>query len=1644
MRFFQPTLIAATFFATGSFGAPAETLFSKVIAPDTVEIANPTVLTYTIDNAAITETRTGLAFSETLPANVAVSANPDLQTTCESGTFAATGGGSSISYSAGELAAGASCTLSVNVTPSTAGTFTLTSGDLTYTSGTVGTSTDELIVSAAAFSLSKTTDFSSLDIGATARSEVVFTGSGTNNFYTLTETLPDGLSIADPIRFAHTCTLSMSPTIAPDRKSFSVSHISFSGQTCGYSFDISADQAGTYLNAVTVSGNASARAAASIDVTGHDGAAPSIISAVANNPVAASGLAEFTYTILNPDRSDAASGLTFTADYNSLIAGATVESVSSAAPCGVGSTGTGSGTFTLAGGNIGAGERCSFSVNVRLPSSATPGNHSADTSTLTGTLGGAGFSSAGSTSNLAVTALAAVQLTASQSPSSAAPGETVAIRYDLTNPNASDALSNISFRDFSYIMATELPAFVVDTNTCGGSHAIQTPSSAYPTGHLLHSGAFLSAGASCVVILETTLADDFTFGTYTSPITEVQATGGGTALFGADASYDTTVTSVGNLALSKSFDVANAVPGELVGVNYTLRNRDEENSVSLVSFTDNLETFATGTTLNAIDTNSCGMTITDPSGTPSLVSFSAASLAPSEVCEIELTIQLGGTTGTFTGTTSEIAVNGTNIDGSEASAALSVSTTLPLTGFISFPEAADATFVVGADILVRFTVENPNASDATLSLTSAASSAFSGATFATTPVTNGCGGAATPSTSVNYSGGTVPAENVCYVEYMMQVPGGTSPGSSTLSASVVSDAGGATLNGGVTIRDDFLTASALFSPDSITTDEAFAFAVTLSNAYSDVASNVSFFLDATELATLSFIPSSVGCSPSYFAGAGSTLTVSNITIAAEGTCVVTLTSNGTPNASIGTFTMPVSTIQGDFEGITLSASDVSDTLTVNADDGPTLAMAFGADPYVSETLDVTYTLTNGGSANADMRFSHDFSSLGLGLTASSLPSTPCGAGSTITGTDTLLIENMTLAASEVCAFTVTLDVPLTATAGSYTSTTGNITISGATVAAGGSDSFEVLAVSPATFTATASPSTILQRDVTTVTYLIDGTASALGATGLGFTHFLPTGLDIASPANASTTCTGGTLNVVNSGAPLGAEAAAAGSYVSYSGGSVAANASCSVTVDMTSETVTTFSADTGPLTTSLGTVPTATLTLAVQAQTQGSVTIVQETNVDGTFNFASATSALDFSITTASGTGSQGPILVANGAHVVTQSVPATMSTSGITCDDADSTGDIATGVLTLNVDIYEHVTCTFTSGTSSSKATETISTFIAQRNTLILANQPSVGRRIGRLQRGTTAQRLAYSPGDVASLSPVTFDPKTYKSGNYDISTSLDQVTRAAETFALATGAVGDTNYHSTRRFDVWFEASYNKFEGSSDNGGSFGIYYLGADYLVNPDLLIGALVQYDRMDSASALDDYSIEGKGWMVGPYVTARLQENLYLDARFAWGKSENDISPFNTYTDRFTTQRRLINASLSGKFEVSDWTLQPNVELSYIEDRQKAYVDSLAVVVPSQTLSVGQLRFGPNASRQYVMSNGTVYEPRLTLDAIYSHERTVLAGVTTQDNYWRARLEAGLGIKTDDGLHMSINGNLDGLGQSDFKAWGVDFVLGYEF
>lgn len=431
----------------------------------------------------------------------------------------------------------------------------------------------------------------------------------------------------------------------------------------------------------------------------------------------------------------------------------------------------------------------------------------------------------------------------------------------------------------------------------------------------------------------------------------------------------------------------------------------------------------------------------------------------------------------------------------------------------------------------------------------------------------------------------------------------------------------------------------------------------------------------------------------------------------------------------------------------------------------------------------------------------------------------------------------------------------------------------------------------------------------------------------------------------------------------------------------------------------------------------------------GNITLVQNiTGPDVTTEFSSPTASLTTSLRTANGTAS---LLIPNvlpGTHTVTAANLTNLGygITGISCNDTDSTGDIATATATITLAAGEDVTCTFTAIESREATSTLIADFLGARNTFLLANQPGSGRRIGRFSSVASQTTTGSASGfGLSGAIPVPVQASL-------TATTLSFASHYAWSgpSGLNAGEASDEDRKAHER-GVWIEGQIAGFNDANANG-TFGVVYAGADQLITPDILLGALVQYDWFSQDGDTDGSEVTGTGWMAGPYATFKLDEGFFADLRAAWGQSSNDINPTGTYTDRFDTNRWLVSGALIGSYQVDRWTIQPAASLSYIRETQESYTDSLNVVIPEQSVSQGEFRAGPKLSYDIVFESGNRLTPSFNFDGAYTFGNDGLyssGSLAREVQGLRGRAGFSLDLATTSDLTVSVASHYDGIGTS---------------
>ena len=338
------------------------------------------------------------------------------------------------------------------------------------------------------------------------------------------------------------------------------------------------------------------------------------------------------------------------------------------------------------------------------------------------------------------------------------------------------------------------------------------------------------------------------------------------------------------------------------------------------------------------------------------------------------------------------------------------------------------------------------------------------------------------------------------------------------------------------------------------------------------------------------------------------------------------------------------------------------------------------------------------------------------------------------------------------------------------------------------------------------------------------------------------------------------------------------------------------------------------------------------------------------------------------------------------------------------------------------------------------IANFLSTRADQITAGDPDL---VGRLNGGSAAG---------AGTSPATFTGAgTHNQGQVAFATSLRQFVAAREAskyekhqelagmMALGQQSLGDFVDITAGGFDVWMEAKWSYADVDTRESDA-SLFYLGAEYRLSPDLLLGVMTQFDWTDEEDATQGTAVDGAGWLVGPYMVARLHDNLIFDGRAAWGRSNNNVSAFGTYTDGFDGERWLIKGQLTGNFGYGEWSFAPHVGVIYFEETQEAYNDTLGVDIPQQTVNLGRITFGPKVAYTWTdPSDGSTFAPYVRVKGIWDFEQTetvdLVSGLAVGSDGMRARLEGGISASFAEGWTLRGEGFYDGAGASDFDAYG---------
>lgn len=614
----------------------------KTFGVPSVPTGGTTTLNIQITNTNTTATLIGVGFTDTLPAGIVVATIPGVVNSCGGAVTGATAGSGAVSLSGATLAAGAFCTVTLNVTDNNAfPSMAQNSATVTSQNGGVGnTTTATLSITPPPSVPMIAKSFGSATIPLNGATSLSFTitnqGVSTLMGVGFTDPLPAGLTISTPNGLTGTCGGgAITATAGSGTVSLSGAALA-AGASCNFSVNVTGTTAGIKNNSVQVTstnGGPGNTSMATLTVVGP----PTISKSFSASSVVATQSTTLSFLLTNPNATVALTGVGFSDLLLPTGVNISTPSVVTGS-CGGGTITAlgGTTTISLAGATLAAGGSCSFAVSV---TGVTPGGPRINTTTaVTSTNGGnGGMAMAPITVTVAIPPVTTKTFGQPGIPL----GGTTTLTFLITNQNTAVPLTGVGFTD-------PLPAGLALSTPTGLPNGTCGAVTATPPGTISVTGVSLAAGASCTFFVNVTGTAVGMQNNVTSPVTSNVG-------IGPPAPGNINVTPPSPPAITKTFNPNTILLNGISTLSFSITNPNTTTALTGVGFTDTLPAVLIISTPNGLTGTCGGGTITAPAGT-NTIGLTGTTLAASGTCTFSVNV-MGTTAGVSTNTTSNVTSN---------------------------------------------------------------------------------------------------------------------------------------------------------------------------------------------------------------------------------------------------------------------------------------------------------------------------------------------------------------------------------------------------------------------------------------------------------------------------------------------------------------------------------------------------------------------------------------------------------------------------------------------------------------------------------------------------------------------------------------------------------------------------------------------------------------------------------------------------------------------------------------------------------------------------------------------------------------------------------------------------------------------------
>ncbi|MCB1034635.1 MAG: hypothetical protein KDD47_12460, partial [Acidobacteria bacterium] len=592
---------------------------------------------------------TDIAFTDDLDAALTGLVAVGLPVSNVCGTGSVLSGTDLLSLTGGNLGVGESCTFNVTLqVPSAAvpGAYTNTTSTVTADVGAGSPATDILFVEAVPIFTKAFID------------DPVSAGGTVTLEFSITNTSPDasatGIAFQDVLNSVTPSVVSLpasgycgagstvffttnpSPTLI-----FSGANLA-AASSCTFSVVLNVDpiaQAGIYTNTTTSLSSTVGGREISTDPASDDlqvVAGPTLTKEFIDDPVAPGDTVTLQFSLTQVEGEEGgvpATDITFSDDLDAALTGLVAVGLPLSDVCGTGSEISGTMTLLLTGGSLASGETCTFSVTLQVPATAPAGAHTNTTSAVVATVLGVTTTSIPASDDLRI---AGLTLTKDFIDDPVVPGDTVTLRYTITNDSPISSATDIVFQDNLDTAVDNMTGLGLPlADVCGtGSSLVGTSANRV----LTLTGGSLAPLASCTFDVTLQVPAGTASDSYNCTTDIFRGTIDGGLVIFENASAILVVSS-DFLDLTKEFTDDPVGPGEAVTLSFTVTNLSTTDPVDSITFTDDLDAVVSGlVSTSGTLSDVCGLG-SELSGT-GLLSLTGGNLPAGGSCTFDVTLMV--------------------------------------------------------------------------------------------------------------------------------------------------------------------------------------------------------------------------------------------------------------------------------------------------------------------------------------------------------------------------------------------------------------------------------------------------------------------------------------------------------------------------------------------------------------------------------------------------------------------------------------------------------------------------------------------------------------------------------------------------------------------------------------------------------------------------------------------------------------------------------------------------------------------------------------------------------------------------------------------------------------------------------------------